>query len=104
MWDGDLFKLTNIADTSLSSEPTVWDGDIGLEHGQQPLKIQVLSPPCGMATIVAHTNFLEADYCSKPTVWDGDFLKAFSYPMLTTCSKPTGWDGDTCPSASLTAN
>ena len=49
VWDGDLFKLTNIADTSLSSEPTVWDGD--------PRWPQLLASPTSG---------------SEPTVWDGD--------------------------------
>ena len=54
-----------------SSKPTVWDGD---ECEGQPHSTggTVLSPPCGMVTLI--NKFVRVLFiaCSKPTVWDGD--------------------------------
>ena len=77
----------------LSSEPTVWDGDLKvalLAKGQgivfrahrvgwrqicwvwvSCLSFIVPSPPCGMETITCG-EVSKLKSCSEPTVWDGD--------------------------------
>ena len=93
----------------------MWDGDCGVLATRLSL-INVLSPPCGMATNIYLTASL-LGRSSKPTVWDGDcgagnltggVAMVLSPPcgMATTVlgkllfvwrirSKPTVWDGDT---------
>ena len=76
----------------------------------------VLSPPCGMATVIVLGLGVFFDFwfqahrvgwrrflcvyvvfnksCSKPTAWDGDKRKLRKSSMSSVGSKPTVWDGD----------
>ena len=59
-------------------------------------KIYVLSPLCGMETLLCPSAFWVVRTCFKPTVWDGDILFILSKGISKPSSKPTVWDGDNC--------
>ena len=54
----------------------------------------VLSPPCGMVTLVEHGLNGHLPESSKPTVWDGDKATQRTIPKGLLRSKPTVWDCD----------
>ena len=57
-------------------------------------RLDVPSPPCGMATIVVKLSDGFLTGSSEPTVWDGDHPLEHLPEDEEKGSEPTVWDGD----------
>ncbi len=58
VWDGDLLELAGLIGRLRGSKPTVWDGDI-VSNFLTSFILMVLSPLCGMETILYHPQCQE---------------------------------------------
>ena len=71
VWDGDALSwlMRSCGAGYVGSKPTAWDGDF-LPRTRKPLFSLVLSPPCGMVTVLDFVKWSDYDFRSKPTAWD----------------------------------
>ena len=76
----------------------MWDGDHLLDVVDDA-PILVLSPPCGMVTILQTVFNCKLFSSSEPTVWDGDYIhsKVFLFKTSKVLSPPCGMVTKTPP-------